>query len=145
MHPPPHVLHIDADQQARAVLSSAFAASGIPDAMHSLSTASNALLYLNGLGPFKGFPRPQLIIIDLDLPRSDGADFLHMLRTNTRFKAIGICVLMTFLTEANIQRCQALGVERYRLKPYAPPEAGELVALVKTWLQGSPPEGMRTS
>jgi len=134
----PHLLHISADQHARLMLSQAFAQSGLAALLDSLSSASNTLLYLNGLGPFKGFPRPQLIILDVDLPHTEGTDFLHMLRTNTRFKSITTCVLMTSLTEPDIERCRTLAIDHCRLKPRTQQDASELVSVVKAWLQGSP-------
>ena len=129
----PAILHIDADLRARTLMTQAFLRSGMPGVLHSLSSASNALLYLNALGPFRGYPRPRLIILDLDLPRVEGADFLHTLRTNTRFKNIRTCVLMAALTEVNGARCRMLGIERFRAEPTTEGEADEVLAWVRTW------------
>ena len=99
--------------------------------------SGDALLYLNGLGPFKGFPRPILIMVDLDLPLFDGADFLHVLKTNSRFKSIRTCILMTNLTEPGMERCRALGADGFRPKPHSEEEAMEMMGWIKGWLPDS--------
>jgi CheY-like chemotaxis protein len=113
----PHVLHIDAHEPDRVTFAQAFAASGVQAALHSLSSASNALLYLNQLGPFVGKPRPRLIFLDLNLPRCDGREFLEMLKANSRFKDIAIAILMSTRNTTDSQRCRALGVETFLIKP----------------------------
>ena len=131
---PPSILHIDAEPLARTMLARAFALGHMPGVLQSLSSASNALLYLNGLGPFKGFPRPILIMLDLDLPLFDGADFLPMLKANPRFKSIRTCILMTNLTEQGIERCRAMGADGFRPKPHSEEEAMEMMGWIKAWL-----------
>ena len=113
----PHILHIDANEADRIAFAQAFAASGVLAALHSLSSASNALLYLNQLGPFVGRPRPRLIFLDLNLPRCDGREFLEMLKANSRFRDIAIAILMSTRNEADSQRFRALGVETFLIKP----------------------------
>jgi CheY-like chemotaxis protein len=113
----PHILHIDANEADRIAFAQAFTASGVLAALHSLSSASNALLYLNQLGPFVGRPRPRLIFLDLNLPRCDGREFLEMLKANSRFRDIAIAILMSTRNQADSQRCRVLGVETFLIKP----------------------------
>jgi CheY-like chemotaxis protein len=113
----PHILHIDANESDRNAFAQAFVASGVLAALHSLSSASNALLYLNQLGPFVGKPRPRLIFLDLNLPSCDGRDFLEMMKANSRFRDIAIAILMSTRSNTDSQRCRALGVENFLIKP----------------------------
>ncbi len=113
----PHILHIDANEADRVAFAQAFAASGVMAALHSLSSASNALLFLNQLGPFVGKPRPRLFFLDLNLPRCDGREFLEMLKANSRFRDIAIAILMSTRNDADSQRFGALGVETFLIKP----------------------------
>jgi CheY-like chemotaxis protein len=114
----PHLLHIDPNEADRIAFSQAFAKSGILGGLHSLSTASNALLFLNQMGPFAGLPRPQLIVLDLNLPRCNGRDFVEMLRANWRFKDMSIVVLMSTQNDVDRERCRKLGVDNYLAKPH---------------------------
>jgi CheY-like chemotaxis protein len=125
----PHLLHIDPNEADRIALSQAFAKSGALGGLHSLSSASNALLYLNQLGPFAGLPRPQVIVLDLNLPRCDGREFVEMLKANSRFKDITIVVLMGAQNDVDRERCRRLGVDHYLEKPRT--EEG-YIAMIKT-------------
>jgi two-component system response regulator len=113
----PHVLHIDANESDRIAFAKAMTASGVVAALHSLSSASNALLYLNQLGPFVGKPRPRLIFLDLNLPRVDGREFLEMMKANSRFREIAIAILMSTRNSTDSERCRALGVQTFLIKP----------------------------
>jgi CheY-like chemotaxis protein len=137
----PFVLHIDAVKDDRDLLAKAFTESAVRGVLHSLSSASNALLYLNGLGPFKGSPRPQLIIVDLYLPQTNGADFLGILASNTRFRSIRTAVTMTAVTEAALGRCRAFGVDTYLTKPRTTAGITEAAAVLKAWLAGGDSRG----
>jgi len=77
-----HILHIDDDEDDRALFAMAFAKSGLDGVLHSLGGAADALLHLNQLGPHVGAARPKLIILDLSLPRLDGRELLELLKTN---------------------------------------------------------------
>lgn len=141
----PHILHVEDDENERHQFSRAFFTSGVVGALHSLSSASNALLYLNQKGPFSSAPRPNLIIVDLQLPRSDGRQFHEMLQTNHRWKDIALIVLTGPQKHADIDRCHALGIHHFRRKPLTDAETIELIqALAREYL-GQSPDGSRGS
>jgi CheY-like chemotaxis protein len=135
----PHILHIDDEENERLQFSRAFFTSGVVGALHSLSTASNALLYLNQKGPFSASPRPRLIIVDLHLPRSEGRQFHEMIQTNFKWKDIALIVLTGPQKNADIDRCHALGIHHFRKKPHTDVEAIELIqALAREYLGQAP-------
>jgi len=117
-------------------MSQAFAKSNLFAALHSLSSASNALLYLNQLGPFKNSQRPHLICLDLNLPCANGIHFLEMLKKNTRFKSIPTVVLIDSDSYTNIQRCRDLGVDEYRVKPRTQQDVIDMAASWRVWMSG---------
>jgi two-component system, chemotaxis family, response regulator Rcp1 len=131
----PHILHIDDDENERQQFSRAFFNSGVVGALHSLSSASNALLYLNQKGPFASAPRPRLIIVDLQLPRSEGRQFHEMIQTNYKWKDIALIVLTGPQKNADIDRCHALGIHHFRKKPQSDLESIDLIqALAREYL-----------
>src|SRR5271170_415381 len=123
----PHILHIDDDEHHRMVLSSAFLVSGVIGILHSLSSASNALLYLNQRGPFAAAPRPRLIIVDLDLPRSEGRQFHELIETDQRWKDISMVVLMGPRKNIDIDDYYALDIRHARKMPQSAADAIELI------------------
>jgi CheY-like chemotaxis protein len=135
----PHILHVEDDENERLQFSRAFFSSGVVGALHSLSSASNALLYLNRKGPFTAAPRPRLIIVDLHLPRSEGRQFHELIQTDHRWKDIALIVLTGPQKHADIDRCHALGIHHFRKKPLSDGETIELIqALAREHLAKSP-------
>ena len=128
------ILCIDADHGARDLLVRAFSDRSVPGGLTCLSSASNALLYLNQLGPFRAVPLPRLIIFDINLPRSEGGDFLQMLNTNTRFRTIPRCMLTKAIAADQLERSRHLVIQRYHIKPVTDADARLFAQEVGHWL-----------
>jgi CheY-like chemotaxis protein len=133
----PHLLHIDDSEDDRLIFARAFAKSGLSGVLHSVSNASDALLYLNRLGPYADAPRPRLILLDLSLPRLDGREFLEVLKKNHRFRTISLIVLSGSENFKDMQRSRELGIDDYVVKPKTNQELIELIASFGHWLIGS--------
>jgi CheY-like chemotaxis protein len=136
----PHVLHVDANQAQRERVAASFSQSNALGILHSLSSASNALLYLNRLGPFRDSPKPRAVLLDIDLPRTNGQHFLDMLRTNTRFKAIETVVLLNADSPDALQRLRAFGITDAVAIPRAASDLEPLIQLWKRLLKDPLPE-----
>jgi CheY-like chemotaxis protein len=134
----PHILHIDDDADDRDLFALAFGKSGLRGILHGLAGATDALLYLNQLGPHTDAVKPRLIILDLSLPRVDGRELLELLRINPRFKTIPVIVLTGSENYADMQRCRELGVDDYVVKPQSAQQLIELIASFQHWLADAP-------
>ncbi len=62
-------------------------------------------------------PRPDLILLDLKMPRMDGRDVLRRLRTDPQFRRIPVVVLTTSTAEEDVHFAYDLGVCSYIAKP----------------------------
>lgn len=60
---------------------------------------------------------PQLIILDLNMPKMNGIEFLRILRTNEKLKYIPIVVLSSSDNNEDIKKCFEIGVSGYFIKP----------------------------
>lgn len=60
---------------------------------------------------------PDLIILDLNLPRMDGREFLEKVRHDPRFQNIPIVVFTSSLAKEDIDKCYALCANSYVQKP----------------------------
>ena len=78
---------------------------------------AQALDYLfgNGAGPPEELP--QLILLDLKLPKVDGLEVLQQIRSDERLKLIPVVVLTSSHEEKDIMRSYRLGVNAYVVKP----------------------------
>jgi CheY-like chemotaxis protein len=76
-----------------------------------------ALAYLRGEAPYTVAQRPDLILLDLNLPRMDGREVLAKLKADPILKTIPIVVLTTSAAEADILRAYELHANCYITKP----------------------------
>jgi CheY-like chemotaxis protein len=76
-----------------------------------------ALDFLFQRGEFTEMPRPDLIILDLNLPRKDGKEVLAELQADPSLRSIPVAVLTTSAQEADIIQSYDLGANCYLTKP----------------------------
>jgi CheY-like chemotaxis protein len=95
---------------------------------------SEALLYLHRNGKYKNSTRPDIILLDLNLPRKNGYDVLAEVKNNEITKHIPIIVLTTSETEDDIIKSYKLNANCYITKPIDLHKFIEVVkAIEKFW------------
>ena len=85
-----------------------------------LSVASDgveALAFLRQEGGYAAAPRPDVILLDLNLPRKDGRQVLAAIKTDERLRRIPVVVLTTSADERDIAESYDLGANCYITKP----------------------------
>jgi two-component system, chemotaxis family, response regulator Rcp1 len=76
-----------------------------------------AMQFLHRQAPYAEAPRPDLIMLDLNLPRKDGREVLAEIKTDEGLKTIPIVVLTTSCAEQDILRAYQLSANCYITKP----------------------------
>ena len=76
-----------------------------------------ALEFLHRRGRFADAPRPDLILLDLNLPKRDGRELLADLKASNELRSIPVVVLTTSQAEDDILRAQELNCHCYISKP----------------------------
>ncbi|WP_404419369.1 response regulator [Marinospirillum sp.] len=76
-----------------------------------------ALEYLNREGDFAQAPRPDLILLDLNMPRMNGRQFLEKIKKQESLKRIPVVVLTTSEAEIDIVSSYDLGASGFIVKP----------------------------
>jgi two-component system cell cycle response regulator DivK len=74
---------------------------------------------------------PDLILMDVQLPKMSGLDATRVLRAEERTRQIPIVVITSFALSGDRERAAEAGASGYLAKPYSP---GELLALVRKFL-----------
>ena len=88
--------------------------------LHVVSDGEMALDYLYQRGPFVDAataPRPDLILLDLNMPRIDGKQVLQQMRSDPGLRRIPVVVLTTSKQEEDIIRSYDLGCNSFIIKP----------------------------
>lgn len=76
-----------------------------------------AMQFLRRQPPYAQAPRPDMIMLDLNLPRKDGREVLAEIKTDDNLKTIPIVVLTTSRAEQDILRAYQLNANCYITKP----------------------------
>jgi CheY-like chemotaxis protein len=79
--------------------------------------AMDYLLHQDKFNNVKEFPRPDLILLDINMPRKDGKQVLKEIRSNADIKMIPVVMLTTSDQEKDIMDSYNLGVNAYISKP----------------------------
>lgn len=85
-------------------------------------------------------PRPSVILLDLNLPGTDGREVLEQLKQNQSFREIPIVVFTTSSNPKDVEFCYQNGANGYLIKPVDSDELERIVqAFVDYWLQTNIP------
>jgi CheY-like chemotaxis protein len=85
--------------------------------MHVASDGVEAMAFLKHEGIYKHAPRPDLILLDLNLPKMDGREVLSQIKTDTALKTIPTIILTTSEAEVDIVKSYQLQANCYLTKP----------------------------
>lgn len=109
----------DSPEDAEAVFR-AFQKAGLINPLHHCYDGDDALDYLHRRGPYAGLgqaPRPSIILLDLNMPGTDGREVLAELKQSADLKKIPVVVLTTSSDERDIEKCYEIGASSYVRKP----------------------------
>ena len=85
--------------------------------MHVAADGIEAMEFLRRQGVHAGAPRPDLILLDLNLPRMDGREVLFQLKEDADLKLIPTVILTTSSADVDITRSYELQANCYLSKP----------------------------
>jgi two-component system, chemotaxis family, response regulator Rcp1 len=76
-----------------------------------------AMMFLRRDGQYANVPRPDLILLDLNLPGKDGREVLQDIKADPELKKIPVVILTTSQAEEDIMRAYGLYANAYMTKP----------------------------
>jgi CheY-like chemotaxis protein len=89
----------------------------IANRVHVTVDGEVALAFLRRQEPYQGVPRPDLILLDLNLPRMDGRELLGEIKSDPTLRAIPVVVLSTSSAETDVLRSYDLHANAFVTKP----------------------------
>ncbi len=85
--------------------------------LHVVRDGIEAMDFLHQEGEYANMPRPDLILLDLNLPKKDGCEVLEEIKADERLKRIPVVILTTSQAEEDILRTYGLHANCYITKP----------------------------
>jgi CheY-like chemotaxis protein len=113
----------------------AFETRGLPGELHTVRTGNEALDWLYERGRFADRSRPDLVLLDLNLPATSGQDVLDELRSDARLKRIPVIVLTSSASDTDLIEAYTARANACLRKPVDPEEFADLVqAFAEFWV-----------
>lgn len=111
------VLLVEDDPGDVLMTREAFEDNRIANRLTVVSNGEDALAFLNRQGDFSDAPTPDLILLDLNLPRVDGREVLAVVKEHPTLRRIPVVVLTTSDAEEDVLRSYDLHANAYVKKP----------------------------
>jgi CheY-like chemotaxis protein len=103
--------------------------------LNLVSDGVDALAFLRREGKYAEAPRPDLVLLDLNLPRKDGRQVLQEIKADSKLKRIPVVILTTSQAEEDILKAYNLNANCYITKPVDLEQFIKVVKLIEDfWL-----------
>jgi CheY-like chemotaxis protein len=114
---PFQILVVEDDLGDLALVESAFAEHSIASILHHVADGADALAFLRRQNPYTAAPRPDLILLDLNMPRIDGRQVLAEIKTDEDLQSIPIVVFTTSAATEDVTASYHARANAYVTKP----------------------------
>ena len=114
---PTHILLAEDDPDDRMLTRRAIVESRTETTFATVKNGEELMTYLHREGPHQNAPRPDLILLDLNMPRKDGREALRDIKSDAELRRIPVVVLTTSEAEQDILQSYDLGVNAFVTKP----------------------------
>jgi CheY-like chemotaxis protein len=121
------LLMAEDDPEDQMLVRKAFAKARLSNELTIVNDGEELMDYLHRRPPYETAHRPDLLLLDLNMPRMDGREALREIKADPLLRAIPVIVLTTSSADEDILRSYDLGVNSYIQKPVTFPKLVELV------------------
>jgi CheY-like chemotaxis protein len=133
---PIEILLVEDNEGDIGLIEEVFEEAKIRNSLHVAEDGEEAMLYLRREGKFLSSPHPDLILLDLNLPKKDGREVLKEIKKDSNLKNIPVIVLTTSTADKDILRAYDLHANAYITKPIDFNEFMKVVeSIVNFWLE----------
>jgi two-component system response regulator len=111
------VLLVEDDPGDVLLIREAFADYKVGNVLTVASDGVEAMRFVRGEGEYAGVERPDLVLLDLNLPRKSGAEVLEEIKSDPELSTIPVIVLTTSEAEEDVMRSYKMHANAYITKP----------------------------
>jgi CheY-like chemotaxis protein len=126
---PVAILLVEDNPGDARLMKEALAEGKIRNRLHVVTDGVEALAYLRRQAPFAYADRPDLILLDLNMPRQDGRQVLAEIKKDEDLRRIPVVILSSSQAEADVARAYDLHANCYITKPL---DVEQLISVVKS-------------
>ena len=114
---PVEVLLVEDNPADVRIIREALTISRIPHRLHVVEDGEQALDFVRGNGAYANSPRPDLMLLDLNIPKIHGHEVIAQLRADAPARRVPIVVLTGSKLEKDMERTFALHADEHIVKP----------------------------
>ena len=108
----------------------------VPNRVSAVDDGADALAFLRREGTFHDAPRPDLILLDLNMPRKDGREVLAEIKADPELQSIPVIVFSSSAAPADVKTAYGLHANCYLTKPVNFEDFARVVRLVELfWVE----------
>jgi CheY-like chemotaxis protein len=134
-NPPADILLVEDNPGDVRLTKEAFKEGQISNTLHVATDGVAALEFLHQRGEYADAPHPDIVLLDLNLPRKDGDEVLEEIRADPDLKQLPVIILTSSAAEEDVVRSYELNANAYLTKPVNPAEFMEVVrSFQEFWL-----------
>ncbi|HMF76907.1 MAG TPA: response regulator [Bryobacteraceae bacterium] len=123
------LLHVEDEDITAFLLETVLSESKVPVRLWRVGDGEEAIAFLKQTGKHRGAPRPDLVLLDLNLPRRTGLEILAEIRKSDGLRSLPVVVFTSSAHLADRRNSLALGASEFITKPRSLP--GMLEAIHK--------------
>lgn len=117
MADPFRILLVEDNPADADLVGEALSEAALPSEITTLSDGFEALLYLRKEAPHAAAPTPDLVLLDLNLPRMNGFELLDHMKSDPKLRRIPVLILSSSTASTDVLRSYDLHANSYIAKP----------------------------
>lgn len=111
------ILHVEDNPGDVLLLKQVLKKAGFPNRLNAVQDGEQAIAFLKQQGPYAQSPKPDVILLDLKLPRKDGLTVLTEIRQNQSWQNIPVIILTNSESDLDMNWATRLNATQYVVKP----------------------------
>lgn len=132
------ILYVEDEENDVLFMRHAWKKAGLVNPLHVVTDGEQAVQYLSGEGKYANrgdYPLPELVLLDLKLPKVSGLDVLHWIRQNPAIHLLPVIVLSSSNKPQDVCTAYELRANTYLVKPANSDGLAQMVVCLKDfWL-----------
>ena len=134
-HRPTEILLVEDSESDAKLITKVFSRTDITPNFRVVKDGVEAVAFLYQQKPYDKMPRPDIIFLDLHLPKKNGLDVLAEIKSEPRLRNIPVIILTSSASQQDITKCYQMNANCYLTKPSTSEEFCRTIKIIEDfWL-----------